>query len=299
MYAYKQISKVYHSAKIIPFHNYSQIVIMSDCHRGDGSWSDNFAKNQNLFLAALNKYNIYNYTYIELGDGDELWENKKISDIIDAYKAVFWLMSRFYKNDRFHSIFGNHDIVKRHPNYAKNNLFSYFDTRGKKEIPLFPNIKIEEGLILKNIDTGYEIFLLHGHQADLLNDTLWRVNRFLVRYFWKPLELIGVNDPTSASKNYKRKKWVEKKLINWVKRENKILIAGHTHRSIMPKPGEPLYFNSGSCVHPRCITAIEILMGTILLVKWSYKTRIDGTVYVGRDVLEGPIKLQDYYQQSQ
>ena len=74
-----------------------------------------------------------------------------------------------------------------------------------------------------------------------------------------------------------------------------MLIAGHTHRSIMPSPGEPLYFNSGSCVHPRCITAIEILRGTILLVKWSYKTRIDGTVYVGRDVLEGPIKLQDYF----
>ncbi len=59
-----------------------------------------------------------------------------------------------------------------------------------------------------------------------------------------------------------------------------------------------MYFNDGSCVHPRCITAIEIKDGTIALVKWSYKTRDDGAVYIGRSKLAGPVRISDYYAQG-
>ena len=51
---------------------------MSDCHRGQGTEGDNFLKNQNLFLGALEYYNHRGFIYIELGDGDELCENRKI-----------------------------------------------------------------------------------------------------------------------------------------------------------------------------------------------------------------------------
>jgi hypothetical protein len=105
------------------------------------------------------------------------------------------------------------------------------------------------------------------------------------------LELLGINNPTSAATNRKRKQSVERKLIDWIEKHNQPLIAGHTHRTAFPKPGEPWYFNSGSCVHPRFITALEIADGNIRLVKWSYKTRFDGTLYVGRDELGNPIGL--------
>ncbi len=36
---------------------------------------------------------------------------------------------------------------------------------------------------------------------------------------------------------------------------------------MFPEVGEISYFNDGSCVHPRCITAIEIENGTIKLVR--------------------------------
>ncbi len=295
MNAHKRITRVYESATHIPFNDSSKIVIMSDCHRGDGSYADNFAKNQNLFFAALNQYYYNNYTYIELGDGDELWENRRLSDIVDVYSNIYWLLSKFYQDDRLYMMFGNHDIVKGKKECIKRNYNNCYNVRGKKFIPLFPNIEIHEGLILCHTETGNKIFLIHGHQADFFNHRLWKLSCFLVRYIWRPLELIGINDPTSAAKNYKRKRRVENILIEWVEKNNQMLIAGHTHRPVLPDYDETPYFNDGSCVHPRCITAIEIVDGNILLVKWCYMTRFDGTLYVGKEVLVGPKKLQEYF----
>ena len=84
-------------------------------------------------------------------------------------------------------------------------------------------------------------------------------------------------------------------MIEWAKKEKQMLIAGHTHKPVFPEPSEPLYFNDGCCIHPRCITAIEILDGNIMLVKWNIQTKNDGTLFVGREVLAGPTKLTDYF----
>ena len=186
-------------------------------------------------------------------------------------------------------------MVKKNDSFVQNNLYEYYDEREKKYVPLFKNITLHEGLILKHRITNDKILLIHGHQADFLNNNLWRLSRFLVRYLWKPLEAYGINDPTSAAKNYDKKEAVSKKLTEWVIKEKHMLIAGHTHRPIFPEINEAPYFNDGSCVHPRCITAIEITYGHIALVKWSVKTKNDGTLFIGRDVLAGSKKLQDYF----
>ncbi|KJS89192.1 MAG: serine/threonine protein phosphatase, partial [Desulfosporosinus sp. BICA1-9] len=164
----------------------------------------------------------------------------------------------------------------------------------KKYFPLFENIKVHEGLVLKHKLTNQKILLIHGHQVSFIDYEMWRLSRFLVRYLWRPLESFGVNDPTSTAKNYDKKDAVEKQLIEWVTREKHMLIAGHTHRPRFPQVGEPPYFNDGSSVHPRCITGIEITDGNITLVKWDVKTKIDGTLFIGREILVGPRKLKAY-----
>lgn len=295
MSASKRLSRVFSNSKIIPFDENSRIVIMSDCHRGNGSWGDNFSNNQNLFFAALYHYYENGYTYIELGDGDELWENRTIDDIISAHSDAFWLMSLFYQDNRFYMLYGNHDIIKKDHHYIKTKCNSYYCENVNSNIPLFPGIDITEGIILKYRSTNDLIFLTHGHQGDVLNDTLWRLSRFLVRYLWRPLELIGIKDPTSAAKNNQKKNMIERNLSNWANTHKIILICGHTHRPVFPKVGEAPYFNDGSCVHPRCITALEIRNGTISLVKWATMTRPDRTLFVGREVLESPIRLEDYF----
>jgi UDP-2,3-diacylglucosamine pyrophosphatase LpxH len=296
MSASKRLSQVLSSSAVIPFNDNSRIVLMSDCHRGVGGWSDNFSDNQHLFFAALTYYYECGYTYIELGDGDELWENRSIDVIIQTHSDAYWLMSQFYRAGRFYMLYGNHDIVKKDPKYARNKCKSFYCESLKSHIALFPGIKIQEGILLKYGNTGYQIFLTHGHQADFLNDTLWRVSRFLVRYIWKPLELIGIRDPTSAAKNYELKLTVEKKLEDWARKEKQMLICGHTHRPVFPKPGQPMYFNDGSCIHPRSITALEIVNGAISLVKWAIMIRPDRSLYVGREVLEPPVRLLDYFE---
>src|SRR5690625_4452072 len=100
----KRINKVYNSSEEIYFDDNTKFIFMSDCHRGDGNWTDNFSKNQNIFFSALSYYYKKNYTYIELGDGDELWEVPKYYDIIQEHSDIFWLMSQFYKENRLYLI---------------------------------------------------------------------------------------------------------------------------------------------------------------------------------------------------
>lgn len=261
-------------------------MLMSDWHRGVGNHADNLLKNRNLAFAALSHYYKNGFSYVELGDGEELWENRRMEPIIQAHSDIYRLLSRFYREGRLLMLYGNHDRVKGSLRYLREN--GTFEN-------LFPEIEAREAVILEEEGTGNEIFLVHGHQGDLLNDRFWRLSRFLVRYVWKRMELMGFLDPTSAAKNYKRKKKTEKRLAAWAWRKDVLLVAGHTHRPVLPLPGESLYLNDGSCVHPDCITALEIENGLITLVKWCTSTRPDKTLYVKSEILEGPVRLRDYF----
>lgn len=266
----KEISEIFESCDQIFINNSSKFIIMSDCHRGDGSASDDFSKNEDLFYTALKTYYKNNFTYIEIGDGDELWENRKIESIINAHSGVYHLLSKYHRKERLYFIYGNHDIVKKNLKSTLNHLNKY---NKNYDYPIwFNNIKFHEGLVLNDRATNNKILLVHGHQVDYFNNKLWWLARFLVRYLWKPLELIGIQDTTRTCKVYEKKELVDRRLTKWVIKEKQMLIAGHTHRPMFPEIGLPAYFNDGSCVDPSGITGIEIENGYIRLVKWSYET---------------------------
>ncbi|AFV03533.1 MULTISPECIES: metallophosphoesterase family protein [unclassified Dehalobacter] len=294
MNAVDRISKAFQSAEEIPIDDSSKMILMSDVHRGDGSWADDFSGNENLYFAALTHYYKEQYTYIELGDGDELWKYKNMSDIVPVHKDTFSLLQKFYNEGRVYFIYGNHDMVKSNDHFVQKCFNRYYDAEEKRHVPLFENVKFREGLVLRYKDSDRKILLIHGHQGSMLDYTFWGLRRFLVRYVWKKLELFGFKDPTSTAKNYHKKDSIEQNLTEWVNQEKHMLIAGHTHRPMFPDAGKPLYFNDGSCVHPRSITGIEIAEGNITLVKWNVKTKDDGTLYIGREVLAGPRDLKEY-----
>lgn len=291
----KQLSRVFKSSEEIPFDDSSKIIFMSDCHRGDGSWADDFLKNQNLYAAALDYYYQKNYTYIEIGDGDELWKNRSVGDIMQIHSDAFWRIQKFYEDERFYMLYGNHDMIKKSKRFIKKNFYFYKYKDNESQKALLKDIRVHEGLILKHRYTNRKIFVVHGHQGSFINDRAWVLGRFLVRYLWKPLELFGVNDPTSAAKNYDQKEAVGENLLKWSQKEKQMIIAGHTHKPVFPKVGEPLYFNDGSCVHPRCITGIEIVDGYIMLIKWCIKADLSGILHVGKETLAGPTKLEEYF----
>lgn len=290
----RRLTKIYKSSKVIPYDPNKNYVIMSDCHRGVGNWGDNFSSNQNLFFAALSYYYRQDYTYIELGDGDELWENRNLSQIVQVHSDVFWLMSEFYKDNRLYMAYGNHDQIKKNAKYRSKHMNEYYCDSMRSLCPLFPDIEVYEGFILEDPKTGHNIFLTHGHQGDLINDLFWKLGRFLVRYIWRTVELLGMKDPTNAFITDNKKMVLETRIGKWSEEHNQIIITGHTHRACFPMPGESKHFNDGCCVHRRCITALEINQGMIALVKWSVMTREDGVMYVGRTVLEGPVAVKEY-----
>ncbi len=291
----KRITRAYTTAPRISFNDDSKFIVFSDCHRGDNSFADDFANNRNIYYHALKHYYNEGFTYCELGDGDELWENTEFKSILEAHKNVFELMQLFFKEKRLHRLLGNHDMVYKNENYVKKHLYTYFNKITGKQDPLFPGITFSEGLVLTHETTDQEIFMLHGHQADWMNYHGWKFNRFMVRALWRQLQVFGISDPTSPAKNYRELIKVEKRCKRWINENNNIVtITGHTHRPRFPEPDEIPLFNDGSCVHPRSITGLEIVNSEISLIKWSIATSEDGTLRVIRKLLEGPQQLCDY-----
>lgn len=290
-----RLNRAYKEAKILQFDDNSKFILFSDCHRGDNSFADDFANNRNIYFHALSHYFKDGFSYIELGDGDELWENVNFEPIFEAHKNVYKLLREFHLEGRLHMIWGNHDMVYKDPDYVDKHLSSYFEPIDESDKELFAGITYHEAIILKHRQTNQEICLLHGHQADTWNYSFWRWGRFLVRVLWKPLQVWGIADPTSPAKNYKELIRVEKRIKRWILENNLLItVMGHTHRPRFPEPGDIPLFNDGSCVHPRSITGIEIENGLISLIKWQIATKDDGTLQIVRILLEGPQKLADY-----
>ena len=271
----RQIDRALHSAPVINTADYPRLVLFSDCHRGNGTWSDSFLNNKTIYEAALGYYFERDFTYIELGDGDELWENRKFSDIEEIHSDIFKLLDKFNRTGRMYMIWGNHDRVKSRP--------------GFKSTILPPST---EALIIKCSGPngkGIRYNLIHGHQADFLNNQLWKLARWLVRYIWRPLELAGIKDPTSAARNYSKGKIIEDRMADWAKLNQTHLIAGHTHRPTLSHSEKNWsYANTGSCVHPSTITCLEIIDGTISLIKWAACADKNQYIHICRYVISGP-----------
>lgn len=287
----QHLIQVYKNANEILFDDTSRFIFFSDCHRGDGSESDDFAINKAIYMEALHYYHQHGFTYVEIGDGDELWENRSFSRILKVHADVFLQLRKFNREGRLYMISGNHDIVKRRRSFVEKNLYQYFNDNTQRYEPLLEGIQIRDGLILKHKDTSGKIFVVHGHQDDLLNDRLWPLARFLVRYVWRRLEILGIQDPISPAKNYYRKEKVEENILGWVRSTHQMTIAGHTHRASYPASGSPPYFNTGCCVHPDSVTGVEIQDGLVQLVRWSRIFNIRSRPGIIREVVAGPEKL--------
>jgi hypothetical protein len=116
-----------------------KLVCMSDMHRGDGSGADDFAQNSLIYRCALGHYLESGFTYVELGDAEELWENDNFDQIYITHTMVYELLAKFHDPDleksRYLKVWGNHDL------YWKDNEAVYRT--------LFPGIEIYEGIILE------------------------------------------------------------------------------------------------------------------------------------------------------
>ena len=257
--AHKHLDRVFQTAPVIPFDDSSRFILFSDCHRGDGTSVDAFAANKILFRQALSHYDEQGYSYIEVGDGDELWQNRLFRTIRQAHAPIFDLLHRFNEQNRLHLIFGNHDFQGG----EQNGIW-------KDDLPT------QEGVILEHVKTGQRLFVVHGHQADWISNNLFIFSKFVVRLFWRQFQKWGlarVNvewiNPLHRTANEGRLvQRIEDRLSSWAEKHHQAIVCGHTHIPHLPSRGLPPYLNTGHCLSPGIVTGLEIRDGRVLPVKW-------------------------------
>ncbi|MEE4193880.1 MAG: serine/threonine protein phosphatase [Anaerolineae bacterium] len=287
-----RLTAVYNTAETIPFTNEDRFVFFSDVHRGDNSWADEFARNELIYSHALQHYYDAGFTYIEVGDGDELMKFRFVETIRIAHEQVYRQLQKFHQEGRLQYIYGNHDIEYGNPNSLTNQLNQLFNPYTDTSEILFNDFRVHEGLRLVHQESGVEFFVTHGHQGEFWSDKFAGVSSMLLYRLWRPLQLLGFQDPTSIAKNPRQRQKVELQLIDWVVKNQQPLICGHTHDERFPNgDNHPPYFNIGSCVHPRWITSIEINNGQIALVRWRIKARKKGDLFVKHKVIAGPTEI--------
>ena len=59
---------------------------------------------QNFFIYALNQYATQGYTYIEVGDGDELWQNPHFHKVFKAHPRTFDLLHSLYEKKQLYML---------------------------------------------------------------------------------------------------------------------------------------------------------------------------------------------------
>lgn len=290
----ERLDAVYEKALPVPFDDSSKFVFFSDVHRSDDSLSDEFGRNKHIYLRALNYYYDNNFTYVEIGDGDELWEGPRFEIIRNAHAQIFDTLKKFFDLDRLYMIYGNHNVQLANEEFVKNNYYDVYDEYLGKKLPLFPGLQVHEGIILTHRNTDQQLFLVHGHQGDFMNDQFSFFSHFVVRFLWRYMHLVGFKYLASPAKSRRKRHKVEKNFSRWNSDNDTIIICGHTHRPRFPDPGEGAYFNTGTCIHPRGITCLELLYGKLLLVMWHVSVKRDGQMYIKRTVLKGPQPISKY-----
>ncbi|MGM0395878.1 MAG: metallophosphoesterase [Bacillota bacterium] len=294
MFTQKRLDQAFSNARVEYFDENSKYVFMSDCHRGDGSHTDEFTKNQNVFLYAMDYYYKNQFVYVEVGDGDELWEQQKFKYIKNAHYDVFESIKKFFYHDRLIMLYGNHNMYLKDPEYVEKNYTTYYNEYREQKFDFLKGLEPIEALVLKHRKTGQEIFVVHGHQGDLANDQLWYPTMLSLKYFWRFMHSFGIKSPASPTKNvYKRHK-IEKNYNKWILKNRKMLICGHTHRFKFPRSDDLPYFNTGCCIYPTTITAIEIDSGRVKIARWKMRVNQEGFLQARREVIRGSELIGKY-----
>lgn len=255
-----------------------KFIIFSDQHKGNRSWADDFKMSEINYVAALTHYHEQGYTFINLGDSEELWKFTA-TEILPLNENVLAAEAAFHPS-RYIKAFGNHDLMWKN----KLDVIFYLNKYYAMPLPVYEGVLIK----LKGLSKPLNVFLTHGHQGDLMSDNN-ALSTWIVAHIWMPLQRFLRININTASKDFSLRNLHNKMMYAWSSRQrDMILITGHTHSPVFASgkylkhpsnyiPAEdkemenlnPSYFNSGCCCFDDGdITGIEIEGGKIRLIKW-------------------------------
>ncbi|MBI3883705.1 MAG: metallophosphoesterase, partial [Sphingobacteriales bacterium] len=255
-----------------------KFIIFSDQHKGVKDWADDFKDNEPNYLFALEYYYKQGYSYINLGDCEELWKNKA-ETVLPLNQLSLQAEAAFQKVKKYYRTFGNHDLLWKNKLDVAMLLKDYF------QMPL----PVYEGIILRTTIAGHDIKILltHGHQGDKLSDNN-AFSTWIVAHIWAPIQrYLQININTPSTDLYLRDKH-NRLMYEWSsEKKDTLLITGHTHKPVFAsgkysyddghkieiadsiKNTKASYFNTGCCCYnDGDITGIELADGYMRLIKW-------------------------------
>lgn len=270
--------------------NDQRFIVFSDQHKGGRDGADDFKICERAYNAALAYYDQLGYTLAVLGDAEELWE-EDTETVLKAYSHTLELEGNFHKDGRYIRIWGNHDDAWSHSDLV---------SRWLKPALGGEDLKVRASLIVHVRDGQEELgrlFLLHGHQGAFGGEFIAPIARFVIRYFWRPIQRLFNFSLNTPARDFELRYALESALYSWSEQQQKVvLVAGHTHHPVFKSESreefvretlaqaeteltprnvlavefeKPSYFNTGCCAFLNGdITGFEFSDGEIRLIRW-------------------------------
>lgn len=217
--------------------NTDRMIIFSDLHKGAGNGADDFRRCERAYNAALAYYYVMGYWLVELGDVEELWE-ERARTVVKKYERTLRLSAEFHidpdrRGSRYTRVWGNHDDHWNRPGQVEKFLVPIYCPDGVAGLDVHGSVVVrvvgEDGQPLG------ELFLAHGHQGTFESDRASGFSRLVVRYLWRPFQRLfnfSLNTPARdwvlrAKHNLAMHRWVVD-----TARTDLIFVAGHTHKPV-------------------------------------------------------------------
>jgi UDP-2,3-diacylglucosamine pyrophosphatase LpxH len=205
---YKNLELIFEESPEEKLRKSDRWVIFSDLHMGDGSSTDDFKSNSNIFSKALEEYYLKKKFKLFLnGDVEEL-QRFSLKKITDHWKEIYKLFDQFHEKTELIKTIGNHDIEL---GLMKDYPFPYRTLEGYK-------------LLWKD----NPIFLFHGHQASKKYQKHNELIGFTLKYLANPLGIKSYSVSHDSNKQYN----IEKRVYHYSSFKERVSIIGHTHRPL-------------------------------------------------------------------
>jgi hypothetical protein len=203
----------------------ARYVVFSDQHKGARNGADDFQRCERAYNAALAYYFTDGYSLVELGDVEELWEERP-GPVVAAYEHSLMLSSRFYTAGRYLRIYGNHDDAWSFRDQVERHLADVYG----KDLVVYESVRLR--VMDGERDCGV-IWFVHGHQGTTESDRFSWLARLPVRYIWRPIQRLFNISLNSPAKDWVLRERHNIALYNWASVQPRLLlIAGHTHRPV-------------------------------------------------------------------
>lgn len=221
-FSMQNLSELYERVPVRDLSGHGRIVIFSDLHMGNGSRTDDFVTNGDLFAFVLREFYARNgYHLILNGDVEDL-QRFPMRAIVRRWPHVYQSFAAVNRAAGLTRIVGNHDIDLLEGGPSVGLLAM----AGQSHWPETFIEPVLEGLRLR--DSAGELFLFHGHQTSRWYEKHNNVVRLILRYLANPLRIGNYTVAASSTKRFR----TERRVYEFATAQRILAVIGHTHRPL-------------------------------------------------------------------